>query len=78
MVFVLLCFVFLVFFFFTKTIALVQAAITKYHRLGGLFICLFSRLHLRHMKVPGLGVKSELQLPAYTTPTAMPDAATHP
>ena len=25
------------------------------------------------MEVPGLGVKSELQLPAYTTATAIPD-----
>ena len=29
--------------------------------------------HLWHMEVPKLGVKSELQLPAYTTATAMPD-----
>ena len=31
--------------------------------------------HHRHMEVPRLGVKSELQLPAYTTAaaTAMPD-----
>ena len=29
--------------------------------------------HLKHMEVTGLGVKSELQLPAYTTVTAMPD-----
>ena len=29
--------------------------------------------HPRHMKVPRLGVKSELQLPAHTTDTAMPD-----
>ena len=27
----------------------------------------FLRLHLRHMEVTGLGVESELQLPAYTT-----------
>ena len=33
----------------------------------------FKQLHLRHMEVPGLGVESELQLPAYTTATAMPD-----
>ena len=25
--------------------------------------------HLRHMEVPGLGVESDLQLPAYTTAT---------
>ena len=29
--------------------------------------------HLWHMEVPRLGVESELQLPAYTTATAMPD-----
>ena len=31
------------------------------------------RLHLWHMEDPRLGVESELQLPAYTTATAMPD-----
>ena len=30
----------------------------------------FLGLHLWHMKVPRLEVKSELQLPAYTTATA--------
>ena len=30
-------------------------------------------LHLWHIEVPRLGVKLELQLPAYTTATAMPD-----
>ena len=29
--------------------------------------------HLWHMEVPRLGVESELQLPAYTTATAMQD-----
>ena len=29
--------------------------------------------HPRHVNVPGLGVESELQLPAYTTATATPD-----
>ena len=33
----------------------------------------FSGLHPRHMEVPGLGVQSELHLPAYTIATAMPD-----
>ena len=28
---------------------------------------------VRHMKVPGLGVESELQLPGYTIATAMPN-----
>ena len=40
-----------------------------------LFFCLLSffRAALGHMDVPRLGVESELQLPAYTTATAMPD-----
>ena len=29
--------------------------------------------HLRHVEIPRLGFESELQLPAYTTATAMPD-----
>ena len=33
----------------------------------------FLGLHLWHMEVPRLGVKLELQLPAYATATAMPD-----
>ena len=37
-----------------------------------LFVC-FLGSHLWHMEVPRLGVKSELQLPAYTTATATPD-----
>ena len=32
----------------------------------------FLGLHLQYMEVPRLGVKSELQLPAYTTVTATP------
>ena len=31
------------------------------------FVFVFLRLHPWHMEVPRLGVKSELQLPAYTT-----------
>ena len=34
---------------------------------------LFLGLHVQHMGVPGLGVKSELQLLAYATATATPD-----
>ena len=34
---------------------------------------LFLGLHPQHMEAPRLGVKSELQLVAYTTATAMPD-----
>ena len=41
------------------------------------FVCLllfgFLGPHLRHVEVPGLGVESELQLPAYTTATATRD-----
>ena len=36
-------------------------------------IFVFLWLYLQHMEVPRLGVKSELQLPAYATATAMPD-----
>ena len=47
-----------------------QAYILKFY----LFIYLvFLGLHLHHMEVPRLGVESELQLPAYTTTTAMRD-----
>ena len=35
--------------------------------------CCFLGLHLRHMEVPWLGDELELQLPAYTTATAMQD-----
>ena len=43
--------------------------------LGISFFCLFCLLgqHLRHMEVPRLGVELELQMPAYTTATAMQD-----
>ena len=37
------------------------------------FILFFLGLHLQHMEVPRLGVKSELKLQAYTTVTAMQD-----
>ena len=37
------------------------------------FLSLFLGPHLPYMKVPRLGVKSELQLPAYTTATATQD-----
>ena len=37
------------------------------------FLFFFSGLNLWHMEVPRLGVKSELQLAAYTTATAMQD-----
>ena len=38
-----------------------------------LLIFFFLWLHLRHMEEPRLGVKSELQLPAYTTAIATRD-----
>ena len=34
-------------------------------------VCLFFSMH--HVKVPRLGVESQLQLPAYRTTTAMPE-----
>ena len=37
-------------------------------------VVFFLELHPQHMEVPRLGVKSELQLPAYTTATAMASA----
>ena len=37
------------------------------------FFFFFLELHLPHMEVPRLGAESELQLPAYTTATAMLD-----
>ena len=39
------------------------------------YFFLFLGLHLWHMEVPRLGVKLELQLPAYGTATATPDAS---
>ena len=38
-----------------------------------LFFFGFLGVHLQHMEVPKVGVKLELQLPAYITATAMPD-----
>ena len=38
-----------------------------------LFVFFFLQLHLRHMEVPRLGVKSELKLKSYTTARAIPD-----
>ena len=37
------------------------------------FFLVFLGPHPRHMEVPRLGVKSELQRPAYSTATATPD-----
>ena len=41
--------------------------------LDHIFFFFFLGPHLWHMEIPRLGVKLELQLPAYTTATAMPD-----
>ena len=38
-----------------------------------IYFFVFSGLFLQHMEIPRLGVKSELQLPAYTTVTATQD-----
>ena len=40
---------------------------------GTIFFFFLFPLYLQHMEVPGLGVESELQLPAYTTATATLD-----
>lgn len=37
------------------------------------FLSFFKELHLQHMEIPGLGVRSELQLLACTTAAAMWD-----
>ena len=37
------------------------------------FFYFFFGQHLPHMEISGLGVKPELQLPAYLTATAVPD-----
>ena len=46
--------------------------LVKYHFLFCFAFCFLGSC-LRHMEVRRLGVKSELQLPAYTTATARPD-----
>ena len=43
----------------------------KKEKLISLFFFSFLGPHPQHMEVPRLGVESELQLPAYTTATAM-------
>jgi len=45
-------------------------AYTPFHSLKKNFFFLILGLHPQHMEVPRLGVKSELQLPAYATATA--------
>ena len=41
------------------------------------FFFFFLGPHLRHMEVPGVGVKSELQLPPYTTAHSNDGSLTH-
>ena len=55
------------------TVMIIIVATTFYVLIPCLFIFSFLGLHLRHMEVPRLGVKSELQLPAYATSTATRD-----
>ena len=43
------------------------------HPAGGGWFFRFLGLHPRHMEIPRLGVKAELQLPASATATATPD-----
>ena len=38
-----------------------------------MFLPFWGHTYSRHMEAPSLGVELELQLPAYTTATAMPD-----
>ena len=45
----------------------------RYKWVSFFFFFFFLRLHPRHTEVSGLGVESELQLPAYTTATATLD-----
>ena len=47
--------------------------LVSFQIIDSIFFLFFLGLHLQHMEVPRLGVKSELQLPAYSTATAMPD-----
>ena len=42
-------------------------------KINSIHIFFFSGLSQQHIDVPQLGVKSELELPAYTTATATPD-----
>ena len=50
----------------------------SYPRSLSLSLFLAGRPHLQHMEVPGLGVKSKLQVLAYATATAMPAPSHRP
>ena len=58
---------------FSYAPALISLSILSFHSSPSFRVCVFSGLHSRLIEVPGLGVESELQLPDYTTATAMPD-----
>ena len=54
--------------------AILFGSFTKFYAMPiGFCFFFFLGPHLSHMKVPGTGVKSELQLPAYTTATVTLD-----
>ena len=57
---------------FLKIFIDVQYKLQLYNIVIQIFI-FFLELHLWHVEVPRLGIKSELQLPAYVTAIAMPD-----
>ena len=66
-------FVFLVFFSLCLLIAMYYFIKVICNQFFFLFFFCFVGLHLQHMEVPRLGVKSYLQLLAYCTAPAMPD-----
>ena len=56
------------------TVCVLLLLVKKIFPASCLFVCLcFSGPHPQHMEIPRLGIKSELQLPAYTTATATQD-----
>ena len=54
-----------------------EPASTDHFLTGIAFLFSFLQPHLWPVEVPSLEVKSELQLPAYTTATANPRSETH-
>ena len=59
---------------FTKFMPAISLSFFLFLPLFPSFLFLFSLWpHRQHMEVPRLGIKSELQLPAYTTATALLD-----
>ena len=57
----------------TKLSIIFHICLANFSRICFSFFFLFLGPHMQHMEVPRLGVECELQLPAYTTATAMPD-----